>query len=178
MAHFFVRTDCGGDWEPVPIGRAVLGLAGDPPRVTVKDAPPAPRSGSAAVVRRCDSAAGGAWVLMAPADVNLHINGEPLPSGIRVLAHRDAVRLGHASPVFFSSEQLARIEPFPGSAQPTHCARSKSEIAAGTPAVRCVSCGLWFHETPELPGWTYSPTCLCGQPTALDAGYTWRPDEL
>ena len=49
---------------------------------------------------------------------------------------------------------------------------------AGTPAVQCPACGRWFHQSAELPCWTYSDHCLCPQPTALDCGYQWTPHGL
>jgi len=45
--------------------------------------------------------------------------------------------------------------------------------------VRCPQCGVWHHQSDELPCWVYSSSCsLCDHPTALDAGYRWIPGEL
>jgi len=81
--------------------------------------------------------------------------------------------------MFFSTELLAGVTPYPGSERPILCARCKAEIATASPAVRCPRCGAWHHQSDELPCWTYAERCsVCDQPTALDAGFAWTPEEL
>ena len=118
------------------------------------------------------------WFVLGPPAVR--VNGAPLDLGIRVLADRDELRVGSAR-AFFSTETLAAIEAFPGSERPTLCPRCKLEIVAGTPAVRCTKCRVWHHESVAdgLECWSYAATCAadCDQPTALDTGLRWSPEE-
>jgi hypothetical protein len=121
----------------------------------------------------------GAWVVLGPSSVR--VNGAPLDLGIRVLADRDELRVGGAR-VFFSTETRAAIEPYPGSERTVLCPRCKLQMMAGTPAVRCPKCHVWHHQSAEpdgLPCWTYTEHCAadCDQPTALDAGFRWTPED-
>jgi hypothetical protein len=112
----------------------------------------------------------------------VRVNGVPLDLGIHVLRDRDELRVGSAR-AFFSAETLAAVEPFPGSGGPTLCPRCKLEIESGKAAVRCPKCRVWHHQCPDDPEklgcWLYSEKCAtdCGQPTALDAGLRWTPEE-
>jgi hypothetical protein len=98
-----------------------------------------------------------------------------------VLADRDAIALGDRQILFFSSEKLARVLPFPGKDDHTSCIRCKLPLESGTPAVRCPSpeCGFWHHQSDDQSCWTYTAACAsCGHPTAFDAGFQWSPWEL
>ena len=116
------------------------------------------------------------WLLVGTPAVR--VNGVPLDAGIRVLDDRDELRTDDDR-TFFSTESLAAIAPFPGDERATFCPRCKLEIAPGSPAVRCPHCGVWHHQSDELPCWMYAEHCtMCDQPTALDAGFRWTPEEL
>ena len=121
------------------------------------------------------------WALLVPAGAHVRINDAPIENGIRVLADRDAIRVANLPPVYFSTERLARVEPFPNEAN-VFCPRDKTLISAGEPAVCCPQCGIWHHEqSAEGEGcWTYAETCaLCDQSTDLDsAGFRWTPEGL
>jgi hypothetical protein len=103
----------------------------------------------------------------------------PVPSGIRVLSHRDELRLtGVAGRAFFSLEGFARVDPFAG-VEGSRCPRCQQPIELETPAVCCPQCRVWHHESEEFSCWTYSATCaLCNQPTEFEAGFRWTPDEV
>jgi len=127
------------------------------------------------------------WVLMAGNGAGVRVNGEPVWLGLCVLRDRDEITLPGAEPdgthrCFFSTERLARVEPFPGApAGPVYCARCKLPINRGDLAVQCSNpeCGAWHHQSDEFPCWTYHTKCaLCNQATELDAGYRWTPEEL
>lgn len=166
----------GSGWTPVPIPTPVAVLS---PGGLGPDAGGGPRL----------VAGPSQWVLLAkPAD-RLLVNGERLTLGIRVLRDRDELGLaaaGDSQPVarfYYSTEQLARVEPFPGGDKPVHCPRCKQPLEVGRPAVRCPSspCQLWHHEDPDngLNCWSFAQHCaLCEQPTPLDAGYRWTPDGI
>jgi hypothetical protein len=116
------------------------------------------------------------WVLVGPPAVRVH--GSPLAAGIRVLRDRDELRVDGGR-TFFSAESLAAVMPFPGGAKATFCPRCKLEIVPGSPAVRCPQCGVFHHQSDEFPCWNYAAHCtMCDQPTALDAGFRWVPEEL
>jgi hypothetical protein len=155
MAHLWVAEGLAG-WSATP-------LAGDTALST----------GVAQLVRATGD---GAWVLVGPSAVR--VNGEPLDAGIRVLRDRDELLVaGRRS--FFSSETLAVVEPLPVVDRPPVCPRCKTAIEPGTLAVRCPQCRIWHHQSEEMPCWTYAPLCaLCPQPTPLDAGYRWSPEDL
>jgi hypothetical protein len=126
---------------------------------------------------------GSTWMLLAPPEAGVHVNGLPLELGLRVLRDKDEIRLGERQRFFFSAEQVVQVVPFPGADQEVCCARCLDPIAPGATAVQCPNpaCGAWHHQMPEknLPCWSYTPTCaLCDQPTALDAGFRWTPEEL
>ena len=125
---------------------------------------------------RCTTDGGDAWVLVGPPAVR--VNGSRLDTGIRVLCDRDELR-ADGGRTFFSSESLAMVVPFPGGAKTIFCPRCKLEIVPGSPAVRCPQCGVFHHQSDEFPCWTYAARCaMCDQPTALDAGFRWVPEEL
>jgi len=170
MPHIWLQ-DTEGAWAAAPLNGAAMALTGDPAR------PLLPRGGGGgpAALLRAGAAKPEAWVLLvAAARPDVRVNGSPV-AGIRVLADRDEITVG-AARVFYSSELLASVQPFPGE-RPVTCPRCKEPIVPGTPAVRCPSCSVWHHQTPERPCWTYSPGCTnCGQPTDLHAGFRWVPE--
>ena len=184
MAHLWIssaRDARERSWEPARLAEpgCVLAPVGDGLRVGpvggigFSDAHgvvllPAPGSGK-----------GPAWALLAARRSPARVNGWPLALGIRVLRDRDEIRVG-AECCFFSSEELARCEPFPGLAQGAHCPRCKQSLEPGERAVACPRCGAWHHQSEKFPCWTYDATCaLCqAQSTALDAGYSWTPELL
>jgi hypothetical protein len=119
------------------------------------------------------------WILLFSNRAEVQVNGTPLRSGIRILRDHDALHLKGAGPLFFSTERLAEIQPFPDAERPIHCPRCKLPIAAKQPAVQCPQCGNWHHQSGDRPCWHYGEHCaLCPQPTALDAGYRWTPEML
>lgn len=131
------------------------------------------------LVRSCEEDERGRWLLLGPPGDTLRINGSPLALGARVLHHRDELRAaGVPGRAFFSLEELCRIAPFEGP-EGAVCPRCQLVIPLGTPSVRCAQCRTCYHETDERPCWTYTPHCqLDDQPTALDAGYRFHPEEV
>jgi hypothetical protein len=119
------------------------------------------------------------WLLLAPPDAGVRINDLPHETGIRALADRDAVRVADFPTMYFSTERLAMVEPFP-SEENIFCARCKSLLVAGDTAVCCPQCSIWFHEQDGKGCWTYASNCsLCDQPTDLEsAGFRWTPGAL
>lgn len=127
---------------------------------------------------------GPPWVILAAAGCGVRVNGVPLVLGLRVLDHRDEILLPAATPgepcrFYFSTERLARVEPFPAPNGPATCARCKQPINPGDPAVQCPSCGVWHHQSEKWPCWTYSDRCArCDTPTDLDGDYRWTPEDM
>jgi hypothetical protein len=119
------------------------------------------------------------WGILAPPQTRVRVNGDLLRLGIRLLRHRDEIRLPGHAPVYFSTERLAVVQAFAGP-EPMVCARCRSEIAREEPTVRCPNpnCGAWHHQGGK-PCWTYASACsLCDQATAMETGYRWTPDEI
>lgn len=120
---------------------------------------------------------GGCWYLMSPAGANVRVNGEPLFLGTRVMMHRDEIRID-GERFFFSTEQLASIEPLPELDHAVHCARCKQPAHTGKLAVRCPGCGAWYHQNGEYDCWSYDSKCsLCGMTTEIGGGYQWTPEQ-
>ena len=169
MAVIWQQSEEG--WAPVVLGQSVvdLGQSGG--------------VGQAPGIRLCrwlDGNAPERWLVMAPPGAGLRVAGCLVAAGLRVLQDRDELQWNGAMPIFFSSENLAVIQPYPSGDRPVHCARCKLPIEPGSPAVQCprATCGLWYHQSEEFPCWTYAPICVesCGQPTDLDADYQWQPE--
>ena len=167
MAHLWIESNhpdngapeaCG--WRVLPLTEGALNL-GD------------------ALLLRSRHESREVWFVMSATPSGVRLNGVPLAACIRVLRDRDELHIGGWGRVFFSTESLARVEPFPGSERPARCPRSHDLIEIGTDAVRCPNCGVWYHQCPEFPCWTYAANCaLCPQPTALDSGYSFNPEDL
>ena len=159
MAHFWLQDDMQA-WGVFPLEAHCLPLPDALPAGWQRfNAGPAAPS---AILLRSESGSGERWVLMTASE-SARVNGLPLPTGIHVLDDRDEICLGSLRPVYFSTEGLATVEEFPGSARPVACPRCTLDIAPGTWAVRCPHCRVWYHQSEEFPCWTYTPECaLCG----------------
>jgi hypothetical protein len=120
------------------------------------------------------------WAVLVPPGSRLLVNETPVTTGLRLLRHRDALRLAGEPPVlFFSTEEVPRVEPLEAVGDPLSCPRCRRPVDAGQAVVHCPACGLVHHQSPELPCWTYAATCAgCGQPTDLGAGLQWTPEDL
>jgi hypothetical protein len=156
-------------WAVLPLERTPLPLAELPAAAAV------PRD--TLLVRGGDGR--GEWHLLARPSSGISLNGLPFLAGVRTLLDRDELRVPALGALFFSTERLARVEPFPLEGHEVSCPRCRQPIAPGTPAVRCPGCEVWHHGSEELPCWSYAASCaLCQQSTAADAGYHWTPEEL
>jgi hypothetical protein len=156
---------------PAPV---VFGAAGFAPLAELAEHRRYPRS----ALVRAPMLGGPGWALLAERPGEVHVNGLPVQAGVKVVADRDEIRFAGQPSMFFSTEALAKVAPFPGAAQPLFCPRCKQAIAAGTPSVQCPHCLVWHHQSDDLPCWTYATACsCCDQPTALDAGFAWTPED-
>ena len=118
------------------------------------------------------------WVILAGRESDIKINGLPLFAGLSILHDRDEIRWSPDGFAFFSSEELAAVVDWPHSDRKIVCPRCKQEIVPETPAVRCPRCGIWHHQSEELPCYTYAENCAtCARKTGLDALYDWTPEE-
>ena len=178
MPHFWIN-DAGGTWGIHQLaGGCRLAWSGG---AGARLRPPAGGAGPGDIRILPTAAPGGSgsWTLLAARDAAIRVNGMPLALGIRVLRDRDEVSF-RGRRWYFSTEELARVGPFPGLAQPACCPRCKQRLEIGDAAVSCPHCHAWHHESEKFPCWTYDATCaLCQrQSTALDAGYSWTPEAL
>lgn len=145
--------------------------------------------GARLLLARAAGTSNEAWAAIVSADVTLLVSGEPAGLGMRALNDRDELLVLPASDsdwpprrYYFSTERLARIEEFSPGPRPVICARCKLTIDGGM-IVRCPNprCRQLHHATDDRPCWTYHHACGspgCGQATALDAGYSWTPNDL
>ncbi len=178
MAHLWLKDE-SEQW-------AVLQLEADAFCLTRN--PPLPVSGAQAtsesvlkgvLLRRKRREGKDSWVLISGRERAVRINGIALVLGVRVLRERDEIFVEGAGHLYFSTESLARVEFFPGMSQTLYCPRCKQEVRAEARAVKCPQCDVWYHQSEELPCWTYAEMCaLCPQLTDLEAGYRWTPEGL
>jgi hypothetical protein len=177
MAHmWYIAAD--GSWAPAALDDTafVLGSFGLARLADPREAVPA---SPVVVLRRTVGEPDTSWSLLIPAAVPVLVNGAPSPLGLVVLADRDEIRVPGLPPVFFSTETLAAIVPFPAGAPRGFCPRCKQPIELGASAVSCPDCGLWYHQSDTLPCWTYGDRCAaCARPTPLDTGFSWTPEEV
>ena len=173
MAHLWFRDD-EDIWAAMALDGRAVDVSVYPPRVLAEgfllgqDTP--------AAVVRAGTGDSPRWVLLA-ADGDVRVNGFAPVAGVRLLQDHDEIRATPSKTLYFSTEALARVEEFPGSERAVPCGRCRQAMAKGQMAVRCPQCGIWYHQTENLPCWTYAPTCAFDpQPTALDAGYAWVPE--
>ncbi len=118
------------------------------------------------------------WAVLADPGSPVLVNGTPVVGDLKILRDRDQLLLPTAGRAFFSTERLAEIIPMIETAREIRCPRCKTPVIKGSPAVRCPSCQLWHHQSDDRPCWSYSTVCGgCSQPTALDAGFQWTPDQ-
>jgi hypothetical protein len=176
MAQLWTQDQSAGGWVLMPLteGAFVLSDGHHPGARRNADA-----GAGAALLLRSRGPEGDVWLVMSASPNGVRLNGGSLHTGIRALRDHDELLVDGLGRVFFSTEQLARIEPFPGAQRAAFCPRCKQEIDTHCQSVRCPHCGVWYHQSEELPCWTYAQTCaLCDQPTDLGAGYRWTPEEL
>ncbi len=174
MAHLWLSVE---DQRAVfPLEGAAFSLSAHPPRRI--PAPPCKEALGGVALLRVEKPDGAVWVIVAGTDQTVHVNEFPLALGIRVLSDRDRIWVSNVGAFFFSTETLATVEPFPGAEQKIFCPRCKLEIEEGCTSVKCPQCSRWHHQSEEMKCWTYTRHCaLCPQPTDLDTGYRWMPEE-
>lgn len=171
MSQLFVKAE-DGEWALLRLEESGFLLTSDPP-CRIAD-PKKIASIRSQVLLTLGP--GGRWLLTWGADRDVRIQGLPQRLGLRVLEHRDEIRVEGAGTIWFSSEKRPEIVPFPGAEDPVYCARCKTPMDEGDPAVRCPGCDLWYHEKKDRNCWTYSDKCVfCGHLTALDAELAWTP---
>ena len=176
MAHLWFRDE-EDIWSAMPLDGRAVDVTARPPRIL----PEGFQLGADAVAAALRAGPGAApvWALLAAAGADVRVNGFQPVAGVRVLQDRDEIRAAAAPPIFFGTETVAHIEEFPGAERTIFCGRCRQPMEKGQLAVRCPSpaCGIWYHQTEQLPCWTYAPTCaFCPQTTALDAGFAWTPE--
>lgn len=177
MAHLWTIDDVGA-WAAMSLDADVLLLA-DSGLTRVAGAAEALRAASSAMLHRDGRGAHARWTLLVPPHAPILVNGAPVPLGIVALADRDEIRLAPGSRMFFSTETLATVEPYPADSPRGFCPRCKQRIEPGSAAVKCPACGLWHHASGALPCWTYGENCAaCPQATSLEAGFGWTPEEI
>lgn len=174
MAHLWEKR--GSDWAVAPLGEeAICVLADDGPTIAEGD-----RRDGVLLLR----AGSGQWVLLCDREAGVRVNGGPPVSSIVALRNRDEIirpagNTGRLQRYFFSTEGLAQAVPFPDGADEMGCARCGQPLETGDLAVQCPACASWHHAGDALPCWQYDDHCaVCDQPTDLEAGYRWVPEEF
>jgi hypothetical protein len=179
MAHLWMKNETNR-WAMQALDADGYGLPGERP-VCLPSLSEDAAGPCGIAVRRIDDPSGVQWVLLVRPGTHVSINGMPLRVGAAVLDNRDEVRTPDGRVIFFSTETLARVEPFPADGRRMFCPRCKQQINDGDSAVKCPGpdCGLWHHESADMPCWSYCAECSgCAQQTALDTGFRWTPEDL
>ena len=177
MAHLWMPDD-GDSWSVLSLNGDELDLtallSGD--QATTDDGGEAvPR----ALILKEPSTGTPGWLLVTTKGCRARVSGKSVATGIRRLMDRDEILLHGVGRCYFSTESLARVDTLSEETATGCCPRCKQGMTAGQPAVKCPSCGVWHHQSEELPCWTYPERCaICGASTALDAGFSWTPEEL
>lgn len=177
MAHLWIKNG-SEQWAALPLEAGAFVLTTNPPS-PVQNLPGAGESVSK-VVLLCQKRAGEtSWVLVSGRGRDVRINGSNLTLGVQRVTDRDEINIEGIGTLYFSTESLARTEPFPNGTQDLYCPRCKQVLENGSFVVKCPQCRTWYHQSEDLPCWSYSETCaLCPQPTDLNAGFRWTPEEL
>lgn len=177
MAHLWLKNE-SEQWAVLPLEANAFLLTTNPPR-PLPCTSDTDESVSRIVLLRDRREGKDSWVLISGVERDVRINGMSLALGVRVVSDKDEIFVEGVGSLYFSTESLAHVESFKGALQMLYCPRCKQEVKAETPAVKCPQCGVWYHQSEELPCWAYAETCaLCPQLTDLDAGYRWTPEGL
>ena len=177
MSSVFI-AQADGSWSPSRLRAPAYLLPADPPQPV--DPQEIQEANSAVLVRDPEPGPDAdRWSLLAPLSLCPWVNEVPLHGGLRRLRHRDAIRLGARTPLYFSIESPAEIETYAGTGASVYCPRCTAAVEPGQPVVRCPGCGLFHHQLEARPCWLYAPHCGgCDYPTVLDGGYRWTPEEI
>lgn len=179
MAYMWL-LDSRSEWVPIPLEESdVYYLTTDASRAVVPSNGDRPRDSHGYVMRHTASDGSDLWLLYTAPTAPVFLNGSHVRLGMHALRDHDQIRVGSCNRLFYTSERLARVEPFPGLAKTAKCPRCCGTIEKGQPSVKCPTCGTWYHQGGKLLCWTYDKTCLFDkQPTSLEAGFRWTPAEL
>jgi Zn finger protein HypA/HybF involved in hydrogenase expression len=145
----------------------------------MEDCPAADLAPADVFLEQTGSGGTAEWAILTGQECGVTINGIPLLLGLRVLIDRDEIRWGPDAFAFYSTEEPADIASLPQGDRKIFCPRCKQEITPGTPAVRCPRCGIWHHQSEQLPCYTYAERCAtCTRRASLDSSYDWTPEEM
>ncbi len=177
MAHIWLQTE-NREWTAHPLRDIESSFKALLCRVP-EHAPPVKSAPSDARLLKTVTDNQDSWMIIAGHGSGISINGIPLFHGIRTLRDRDEIRWSPDGFVFFSSEELAAVVDFPQSDRKIICPRCKQEIGPGTPAVLCPGCKIYYHQSEQLPCYTYAENCgTCTRKTSLGSGYEWTPEQM
>ena len=175
-AHLFVEDPERGLFAQ-PIHASVVALEDAGGRLAVRSDGASASPPAGYLARAYIDSDDATFVLVAGSNARFRVNGLPVVAGIAFLHDRDEICLNGVGRCFLSTERSAQLVPFPEGLGPVPCARCASPIEAGSPAVQCPRCGVWYHQAEDLPCWTYAPGCAeCTCPTDLGSEFRWVPE--
>jgi hypothetical protein len=178
MAHFWIPklNQDGQCWAALPLGGPSYRFMETEPFVRRVDA--APAGCASEILVRISHEAAERWFLVVAPGTRLWVNGQDAWLGARVLADRDEIRFANGRRLYFSSECLPQVLPFPGAAREVPCARCRNPIGIGVLSVACPTCKAWCHQTDDLPCWRYPGATHCpgcDQSNDPEVGFRWSP---
>ncbi|MDO8473637.1 MAG: hypothetical protein Q7T05_07470 [Dehalococcoidia bacterium] len=172
MAHgLWLR--CEDEWGVLPMTDDQIPFGKDAPVAALDICDEEP-----AVLLRTQLQGEDNWVLLT-GQSKVRVNGRKVWAGIRVLRDWDEPR-ARGDRIYYSTEELAKVEPFVSAETQTFCVRCKQEITGGHPSVACPRCDAIYHQDESgLNCFTYRDTCQrCGGPTNLGDGYSRTPEDI
>jgi hypothetical protein len=169
-------------WTALPLSELPVDVGTDAPRAVAAEHFPVSinqeRCRNATVIFPVGEGSSRVNVLVWGGGRSVRVNGLALTTGLRVLADKDEIAIGDRTPLFYTTESVAEIESFAGSAREIFCPRCTLPIGKDKLVVRCPNCGIIHHQDAELGCWTYAAGCaVCAHPTAMEAGFRWTPEE-
>src|SRR5438552_1751293 len=113
-------------WAALPLAGSAYRFTDAEPFVRRAETPAA-RAESEVLVRVINETQEN-WFLAVPRAARLWVNGRRPLLGAHALEERDEIRLANGLRLFFSTERLPQVVPFPGAAHEIICARCRTEI--------------------------------------------------
>jgi hypothetical protein len=116
--------------------------------------------------------------LLTPPETTVHVNGQRVWSGLRILHHKDEIQVGDRR-LFYSAEMQPCVGTYEARADAApKCAVCRMPIGDGESVVACPGCSRLYHQSDAKPCWTYRERCaFCSHPTSLTGEAAWQPEQ-
>jgi len=164
-------------WAALPLAGSTYGFTEVEPFVRRAD----PAHAASELLVRISHETPEQWLLVVPPGARIWVNGHKPPLGAHALADHDEIRFVDGRRLYFSTERLPEIRPFPGGGKEGCCGRCRNPLEQGVLVVCCPQCATFCHQMEKLPCWRYKDTTscpVCDQSNDPDAGFRWTPEGI